>query len=109
MAKQLPRGLLADPAVQRAMLLPVARRTYTDPGDDITEEQALELAMPGLLYDPMLGMAQTGAMLMGDMPAANDAGRPACRRLVGSGDGRGSKGRCFGCERIPRRAASVTR
>ena len=69
MAKQLPRGLLADPAVQRAMLLPVARRTYTDPGDDITEEQALELAMPGLLYDPMLGMAQTGAMLMGDMPA----------------------------------------
>ena len=68
MAEQLPRGLLADPAVQRAMLLPVARRTYTDPGDDITEEQALELAMPGLLYDPMMGMAQTGAMLMGRMP-----------------------------------------
>lgn len=68
MAEQLPRGLLADPAMQRAMLLPVARRTFTDPGDDITEEQALELAMPGLLYDPMLGMAQTGAMLIGDMP-----------------------------------------
>jgi hypothetical protein len=68
MAEQLPRGLLADPAVQRAMLLPVARRTFTDPVDDITEEQALELAMPGLLYDPMMGMAQTGAMLMGDMP-----------------------------------------
>ena len=69
MAEQLPRGLLADPAMQRAMLLPVARRTYTDPGDDITEEQVLEFAAPGLLYDPMLGMAQTGAMLMGDMPA----------------------------------------
>jgi len=68
MAEQLPRGLLADPAMQRAMLLPVARRTYTDPGDDITEEQVLEFAAPGLLYDPMLGMAQTGAMLMGDMP-----------------------------------------
>jgi len=49
MAEQLPRGLLADPAMQRAMLLPVARRTFTDPVDDITEEQALELAMPGLL------------------------------------------------------------
>tara|TARA_B100000424_G_scaffold34296_1_gene23168 strand:+ start:911 stop:2389 length:1479 start_codon:yes stop_codon:yes gene_type:complete len=69
MAEQLPRGLLADPAMQRAMLLPVARRTYTDPGDDITEELGgLEFAAPGLLYDPMLGMAQTGAMLMGDMP-----------------------------------------
>ena len=70
MAEQLPRGLLADPAVQRAMLLPVARRTFTDPGDDITEElSGLEFAAPGLLYDPMMGMAQTGAMLMGDMPA----------------------------------------
>ena len=69
MAEQLPRGLLADPAMQRAMLLPVARRTFTDPGDDITEELGgLEFAAPGLLYDPMMGMAQTGAMLMGDMP-----------------------------------------
>ena len=70
MAEQLPRGLLADPAMPRAMLLPVARRTFTDPGDDITEELGgLEFAAPGLLYDPMMGMAQTGAMLMGDMPA----------------------------------------
>ena len=47
MAEQLPRGLLADPAMQRAMLLPVARRTFTDPGDDITEELGgLEFAAP---------------------------------------------------------------
>ena len=73
MAEQLPRGLLADPAVQRAMLLPIASRTYTDPGDDITEEPGgLEFALPGLLYDPMLGAAQTGAMLMGRMPVNPD-------------------------------------
>jgi hypothetical protein len=102
MAEQLPRGLLADPAMQRAMLLPVARRTYTDPGDDITEEQALELAMPGLLYDPMMGMAQTGAMLMGDMPVDPNVmtqtmlDAPLVGGLLGAATGAAPKGTLLG-------------
>ena len=110
MAEQLPRGLLADPAVQRAMLLPVARRTYTDPGDDITEELGgLEFAAPGLLYDPMMGMAQTGAMLMGDMPADPNVmtqtmlDAPLVGGLLGAATGAAPKGAVLGANVLPRR------
>ena len=103
MVEQLPRGLLADPAVQRAMLLPVARRTFTDPGDDITEElSGLEFAAPGLLYDPMLGMAQTGAMLMGDMPVDPNVmtqtmlDAPLIGGLLGAATGMAPKGAVLG-------------
>lgn len=103
MAEQLSRGLLADPAMQRAMLLPVARRTYTDPGDDITEELGgLEFAAPGLLYDPMLGMAQTGAMLMGDMPVDPNVmtqtmlDAPLIGGLLGAATGAAPKGAVLG-------------
>ena len=69
MAEPVAYGLIGDPSLTRAAMIPVGRRTFTDPGDDITEELGgLELATPGLLYDPLMGMAQTGAMLMGDMP-----------------------------------------
>ena len=110
MAEQLPRGLLADPAVQRAMLLPVARRTFTDPGDDITEELGgLEFAAPGLLYDPMLGMAQTGAMLMGDMPVNPDVvtqtmlDAPLVSGLLSAATGVAPKGAVLGANVVPRR------
>lgn len=109
MAEQLPRGLLADPAMQRAMLLPVARRTFTDPGDDITEEQALEFAAPGLLYDPMMGMAQTGAMLMGDMPADPNVmtqtmlDAPLVGGLLGAATGMAPKGAVLGANVLPSR------
>jgi hypothetical protein len=103
MADQLPRGLLADPAMQRAMLLPVARRTFTDPGDDITEELGgLEFAAPGLLYDPMMGMAQTGAMLMGDMPVNPDVvtqtmlDAPLVSGLLSAATGAAPKGAVLG-------------
>ena len=81
MAEQLPRGLLADPmmaqslasllatpALDRATLLPVGRRTFTDPGDDITEERSLEFALPGLLYDPLMGAAKVSDMFAGVAP-----------------------------------------
>ena len=110
MAEQLPRGLLADPAVQRAMLLPVARRTYTDPGDDITEElSGLEFAAPGLLYDPIMGMAQTGAMLMGDMPVNPDVvtqtmlDAPLVSGLLSAATGAAPRGAVLGANVLPSR------
>ena len=73
MADPVAYGLIGDPSLTRAAMIPVARRTFTDPGDDITEELGgLELATPGLLYDPLMGMASTGAMLMGRMPVDPD-------------------------------------
>jgi len=63
-------GLLdRDPSVAfRSGLLPYLWRTVTDPGDDITECEQREWALPGLLYDPMRNMARTGAMLTGAAP-----------------------------------------
>lgn len=64
-------GLLdRDPSVAyRGGLLPYLQRTVTDPGDDITEYEQLEWALPGgLLYEPLSGMAKTGGMLAGDVP-----------------------------------------
>ena len=63
-------GLLGrDPSVAyRGGLLPYLQRTVTDPGDDISEYEQLEWAAPGLLYEPLSGMAQTGGMLAGDVP-----------------------------------------
>ena len=63
-------GLLGrDPSVAyRGGLLPYLQRTVTDPGDDITEYEQLEWALPGLLYEPLSGMAKTGGMLAGDVP-----------------------------------------
>jgi hypothetical protein len=63
-------GLLGrDPSVAyRGGILPYLVRTVTDPGDDISEYQQLEWAAPGLLYDPVRGMAQTGGMLAGNVP-----------------------------------------
>jgi len=85
------------------MLLPVARRTFTDPSDDITEElSGLEFAAPGLLYDPMLGMAQTGAMLMGDMPVNPNVmtqtmlDAPLVSGLLGAATGAAPKGTLLG-------------
>ena len=63
-------GLLGrDPSVAyRGGLLPYLARTVTDPGDDISEYEQLEWALPGLLYEPLSGMAKTGGMLAGDVP-----------------------------------------
>ena len=63
-------GLLdRDPSVAyRGGILPYLLRTVTDPGDDITEYEQLEWAAPGLLHEPLSGMAQTGGMLAGNVP-----------------------------------------
>lgn len=71
MFPSLPRSLantLSDPALDRATILPVGRRTFTDPGDDITEERSLEFALPGLLYDPLMGAARVSDMFAGAAP-----------------------------------------
>lgn len=71
MSPSLPRSLantLSDPALDRATILPVGRRTFTDPGDDITEERSLEFALPGLLYDPLMGAARVSDMFAGAAP-----------------------------------------
>lgn len=73
MADPVAYGLIGDPSLTRAAMIPVGRPTFTDPGDDITEELGgLEFATPGLLRDPLMGMASTGAMLMGRMPVNPD-------------------------------------
>tara|TARA_R100000315_G_C5232564_1_gene143603 strand:+ start:132 stop:2435 length:2304 start_codon:yes stop_codon:yes gene_type:complete len=53
----------------RGGVLPLMRRVVPDiGGDDISEfEGPLELAVPGLLYDPLSSMAKVGAMATGDM------------------------------------------
>ena len=53
----------------RGGVLPLMRRVVPDiGGDDISEfEGPLELAAPGLLYDPLSSMAKVGAMATGDM------------------------------------------
>lgn len=71
MSPSLPQSLantLSDPALDRATILPVGRRTFTDPGDDITEERSLEFALPGLLYDPLMGAARVSDMFAGAAP-----------------------------------------
>lgn len=76
MFPSLPRSLantLSDPALDRATILPVGRRTFTDPGDDITEERSLEFALPGLLYDPLMGAARVSDMFAGAAPVDPDA------------------------------------
>ena len=63
-------GLLdRDPSVAyRGGLLPYLARTVTDPIDDVSEYEQLEWALPGLLYEPLSGMAKTGGMLAGNVP-----------------------------------------
>ena len=103
MAEPVAYGLIGDPSLTRAAMIPVARPTFTDPGDDITEELGgLELATPGLLYDPLMGMAQTGAMLMGDMPVDPNVmtqtmlDAPLVGGLLGAATGAAPKGALLG-------------
>ena len=64
------RGLLQDEksVAYRGGLLPYLARTVTDPIDDVSEYEQLEWAAPGLLYEPLSGMAKTGGMLAGNVP-----------------------------------------
>ena len=63
-------GLLDnDPSVQyRGTILPLLNRAVTDPYDDISEYQQTELAVPGLVYEPVRNMALAGGMLTGRVP-----------------------------------------
>ena len=63
-------GLLDnDPYVQyRGTILPLLNRAVTDPYDDISEYEQTELAVPGLLYEPVRSMALAGGMLTGRVP-----------------------------------------
>jgi len=103
MAEPVAYGLIGDPSLTRAAMIPVGRRTYTDPGDDITEELGgLEFATPGLLHDPLMGMASTGAMLMGDMPVNPNVmtqtmlDAPLVGGLLGAATGAAPKGTLLG-------------
>ena len=110
MADPVAYGLIGDPSLTRAAMIPVARRTFTDPGDDITEELGgLELATPGLLYDPLMGMASTGAMLMGRMPVDPDVVTQTLldtsvgSGLLGAATGAAPRGAVLGANVLPSR------
>jgi hypothetical protein len=49
----------------RGNILPLLRRAVTDPYDDISEYEQIELAVPGMIRDPFLGMAALGQMARG--------------------------------------------
>ena len=95
----------------RGGVLPLMRRVVPDiGGDDISEfEGPLELAAPGLLYDPLSSMAKVGAMATGDMKinpdiitsAAVDA--PLMGSLLSGATGAVPKGAVLGANVVPSR------
>jgi hypothetical protein len=112
MFPSLPRSLantLSDPALDRATILPVGRRTFTDPGDDITEERSLEVALPGLLYDPLMGAARVSDMFAGAAPVDPDAvtqfmiDAPFAAGVLSAATGAAPKGAVLGANVLPSR------
>ena len=95
----------------RGGVLPLMRRVVPDiGGDDISEfEGPLELAAPGLLYDPLSSMAKVGAMATGDMKinpdiitnAAVDA--PLMGSLLSGATGAVPRGAVLGANVLPSR------
>lgn len=105
------RGLLQDEksVAYRGGVLPYLLRTVTDPIDDVSEYEQPEWATPGLLHEPFINMAQTGAMLAGDMSVdprpmtAAMVDTPLIGGLLGVATGAAPRGAVLGANVLPSR------